>query len=80
MFANGLDDWGSIPARIIPKTQKMVLTLLNNQNYEVWIKGKLSNPEKEVAPFPQCVVIEKGAFGSPLLDFGDLLYFKNIES
>ena len=31
VFANGLGDWGSIPGRVIPKTQKMVLdaSLLN---------------------------------------------------
>ena len=34
-------DLGSIPGRVIPKTQKMVLdaTLLNTQNYKVRIKG-----------------------------------------
>ena len=34
------------------KTQKMVLdhSLLNTENYKVWIKGKWSNPGKEVAP------------------------------
>ena len=25
VFANGLGNWGSIPGRVIPKTQKMVL-------------------------------------------------------
>ena len=32
---------GSIPGRVIPKTQKMVLdeTLLNTQHYQVRIKG-----------------------------------------
>ena len=36
-FANGLGDRGSIPGRVIPKTQKMVLdaTLLNTQQYKV---------------------------------------------
>ena len=31
VFSNGLEDGGSIPSRVIPKTQKMVLdaTLLN---------------------------------------------------
>ena len=42
-FANGPGDRGSIPGRIIPKTQKMVLdaALLNTQHYMVRIKGKL---------------------------------------
>ena len=41
-FANGLEDSGSIPGRVIPKTQKMVLdaALLNTQLYKVKIKIK----------------------------------------
>ena len=43
VFANGPGDLGSIPGRIIPKTQKMVLDayLLNTQHYKVGIKGKV---------------------------------------
>ena len=43
MFVNGPGDRGSIPGRIIPKTQKMVLdaALLSAQNYKVRIKGKV---------------------------------------
>ena len=43
VFANGLGDRCSIPGRVIPKTQKMVLdaTLLNTQPYKVRIKGKV---------------------------------------
>ena len=43
MFANVLEDWGSIPGWVIPKTQKMVLnaTLLNTQHYNIKIKGKV---------------------------------------
>ena len=46
VFANGPRDWGSIPGRVIPKTQKMVLdaTLLNTQYYKVCIKDKWSSP------------------------------------
>ena len=42
MFANGTGDQGSIPGRVIPKTEKMVLdaALLNTQHYKVRIKGK----------------------------------------
>ena len=41
--ANGLEDQGSIPGQVIPKTQKMVLdvVLLNTQHYKVRIKGKV---------------------------------------
>ena len=43
VFTNGLGDRGSIPGRVIPKTQKMVLdtTLLNTQHYKVRIKSKV---------------------------------------
>ena len=43
VFANGLGDLGSIPGRVIPKTQKMVpdAALLNTQHYKVRIKGKV---------------------------------------
>ena len=42
VFANGPEDLGSIPGRIIPKTQKIILdvTLLNTQHYKVRIKDK----------------------------------------
>ena len=37
VFANGPRDLGSIPGRVIPKTQKMVLdvSLLNTQHYNI---------------------------------------------
>ena len=43
VFVSGLQDQGSIPGRVIPKTQKMLLdaTLLNCQHYKVRIKGKV---------------------------------------
>ena len=43
VFANSLGGWVSIPGRVIPKTQKMVLdaALLNTQDYKVSIKGKV---------------------------------------
>ena len=42
-FQNGPGDLGSIPGRVIPKTQKMVLdaSLFNTQYYKVRIKGKV---------------------------------------
>ena len=42
-YYNKHADWGSIPDRVIPKAQKMVLeaALLNIQHYKVWIKGKV---------------------------------------
>ena len=43
VFANGPGDQGSIPGRVIPQTQKMVLdaAVLNTQYYKVRIKGKV---------------------------------------
>ena len=43
VFANGPGNRGSIPCRVIPKTQKMVLdaALLSSQNYKVRIKSKV---------------------------------------
>ena len=53
VFANGSGDRGTIPGRVITKTQKMVLesSLFNTQHYKVWIKDKWSTLEKGVAPF-----------------------------
>ena len=41
VFTNGPGDLGSIPGRVIPKIQKMVLdaSLLNTQHYKVRIKS-----------------------------------------
>ena len=53
LFANGPGHLGSIPARLIPKTLKMVLdsSLLNTQQYKVRIKGKVEqSKEKSSAP------------------------------
>ena len=43
VFTNGPEDWGLIPGRVIPSTQKTVLdaTLLNTQHYKVRVKGKV---------------------------------------
>ena len=58
VFINDLGDQGSIPGRVMPKTQKMVFdaSLLNTPHYMVWIKGKCNNPGKGIAPSstPQC--------------------------
>ena len=76
MFANGLGDQDSIPGRVIPKTQKMVLDafLLNIQHYKVQIKGK------GVAPSPTLWRIKKGAVRSPsttVANFTSLLILLN---
>ena len=52
VFTNGPGDPGSIPGRIITKTQKMVLdaTLLNIQHYKVRIKGKVEQSRERSSP------------------------------
>ena len=70
VFTSGLEDPSSIPGRVIPKTQKMVLdaALLNTQHYKVRIKGQVEQSREwsSALPYTSCVVaIEKGAFGSP---------------
>ena len=43
VFTNDPGDHGSVPGRVIPKTQKIVLDAasLNTQHYKVRIKGKV---------------------------------------
>ena len=54
VFANGLGDQGSIPGRVIPKIQKMVLdaALLNTQHY----KGKVKQSREWSSALPYTVV------------------------
>ena len=58
MFANGLADRSLIPARVIPKTQKIVLdaSLPYTLYYNVGTNNKWTNPEKRVllSPTPLC--------------------------
>ena len=58
VFANGLEDWGSIPGRVIPKTQKMLLyaILLNTQHYKVRVKGKVERSREWSSTFPYTLV------------------------
>ena len=59
MFANGPGDQGSIPVRVIPKTQKMVLdaTSLNTQPYKVSIKGKVKQSKERSSALPYTLVL-----------------------
>ena len=43
VFANGSEDWDSVPGRVIPKTQEIVLdiSLLNTPHYKVRFKVKV---------------------------------------
>ena len=54
VFANGPRDRGSIPGRVMPKTQKMVLdaTLLNTQYYKIRIEGKVEQSRERSNALP----------------------------
>ena len=58
VFANGPGDLGSIPGRVIPKTQKMVLdaSLLSTQHYKVRIKGKVEQFRERSSALPYTLV------------------------
>ena len=77
VFANNPGDLGSIPGRVIPKTQKMVhdASLLNTQHYKVRIKGKVKQSREGVAPSPTpwCSSYRKGSL-RVTLDYGRQLY------
>ena len=57
-FVNSLGDWGSIPGRVIPKTQKMVpdAALLIPQHYKVQIKGKVEQSNERSSALPNTSV------------------------
>ena len=78
VFANGPGDPGSIPGRVIPKTQKMVLdaSLINTQHYKVRIKGKVKQSREGVvhSPTPWCSSYRKWSL-RVTLDYGLQLYF-----
>ena len=58
VFANCPGDVGSIPGRVIPKTQKMVLNAswLNTQHYKVQIKGKVEQSREKSSALPYTLV------------------------
>ena len=59
VFPNGMGDLGSIPGRVIPKTLKMVLdtSLLNTQQYEVRIEGKVKQSRERSSALPYTSVL-----------------------
>ena len=54
VYVNGPKDRGSIPGRVIPKTQKMVLdaSFLNTQYYNVRVKGKVEQSRELSSTLP----------------------------
>ena len=86
VFSNGPEDRGSVPLRVLPKTQKwylvptcLTLSIITYRSRENW-----SNPVNGVAPSPtpwcregRNFLIEKGAFRSPsskVVNFTFLIY------
>ena len=57
-FANGPGNRGSMPGRVIPKTQKIELdsSLLNTRHYKVWIKGKVEQSREKSGALPYILV------------------------
>ena len=58
IFANGLEDQGSIPGQVLPKTQNMVLdsALRNTQHYKLRIKGKVEQSREWSSILPYASV------------------------
>ena len=81
VFANGPGDLGSIPGRVIPKTQKWYLMppCLTLSIIRYGSRVKWSNPGKGVVPFPTpwCSSYQKGGLWVNL-DYGCQLYFINM--
>ena len=76
VFANGPGDLCSIPGRVIPKTQKIVLeaSLLNTQHYKIGINWKQSRERGSASPTLRYCSYLKGSF-PVTLDYGCQLYF-----
>ena len=58
VFTNGLGDQGSIPGRVIPKTQTMILDAasLSTQLFKVRIKGKVEQSREWSSALPYTLV------------------------
>ena len=56
VYADSPRDFGSIPGRVIPKTQKMVIdaSLVNSQHSKVRIKGKVELSSERSSVPPTC--------------------------
>ena len=79
VFANGQEDLGSVPGRVIPKTLKMVLdtSLLNNQQYKVRIESKsgaIQGKGVMLSLILRCSSYWKGAFWSPSTTVANFIY------
>ena len=59
VFTNDPGDQGSIPGRVIPMTQKIVLgvALFNTQHYKVRIEGKVEQSREWSSALPYTLVL-----------------------
>ena len=78
VFAYGPGDQDSIPGRVIPKTQKMVLdaALLNTRHHKVCIKGKVEQSREWSGILPYTLVLKllkRECSGDPRLRLPTLL-------
>ena len=77
VFANGPEDWCSIPGQVIPKTQKIIhnAPLFHTQHYKIRIKVKVekSGNGVEPSPTPQCSSYWKRSL-LVILDLGHQIY------
>ena len=76
VFAYSPRNLGSIPGRVKPKTQKMLLdaALLNTSHYKISIKGNVEQ-SREWSITLGVVDIEKGAFESPSTMVAKFTYY-----
>ena len=81
VLANGSGDRGSIPGRVIPKTQKLILHSALYSTQHSALEGTYQGlsgaiPGKEYHPSLHFVVvaIRKGAFGSPSINITIYIY------
>ena len=67
VFDNGPGDRGSVPDRVIPRTEKMVLDSSNASEAN-------SGKEERLPLHLGVVAVKKRAFMSPSIEFGQLIY------
>ena len=78
VFTNAPGDQGSIPGRVIPKTQKMVFDafFLNTQHYKVRIKDKVEQSRNRSSTLPYTSVYSYWIESLQVtLDYSPQLYF-----
>ena len=82
VFANSPRDQGSVPGRVIPKTQKMLLdiSLLNTQHYKVRIKGKMETSGGRSSALPFRELLKRKPSGRPRLRSSTLFIYFDIET